>query len=193
MKMWCERHISLTYNLRLNIEHLPIINLNLQENRYVHYWYFCSLNIQVNNFDKMRKNQLSRFFLWRHFQDGRHITLFENMNLIYKCKLHVWPIFYTIFRDKDYDYAIKIEVKGHQTSLNVISRSQYHIRSRILIFEIIGPSNACTLASWAPLNWKKCRPCREDLVTVQCALWHVYFDNPLIPTCKTPVGLFFFC
>ena len=109
---------------------------------------------------------------------------------IYKYKLHVWPIFYTIFRVKNYDYVINIEIKGHQMSLNVISRSQYHIRSRILIFEIIGPSNTCTLASWAPLNWKKCRPCREDLVTVQCALWHVYFDNPLIPTCKTPVGFF---
>ena len=109
------------------------------------------------------------------------------IGFIYKYKLHVWPIFYTIFRVKNYDYVINIEIKGHQMSLNVISRSQYHIRSRILIFEIIGPSNSCTLASWAPLNWKKCRPCREDLVTVQCALWHVYFDNPLIPTCKTRV------
>ena len=137
------------FDIQFEIEHLPIINLNLQENRYVHYWYFCSLKIQVNNFNKMRKNQLSRFFLWRHFQDCRHITLIENRDFIYKYKLHVWPIFYTIFRDKDYDYAIKFEVKGHQTSLNVISRSQLHIKSRILILKMIGPSNTYTLAPWA--------------------------------------------
>ena len=116
---------------------------------------FCSLRIQISNLNKMRKNQLCRFVLWRHFQDGRHITLFQNRDFIYKYKLHVWPIFYTIFRDKDYDYAIKIWVKGHQTSLNVISRSQYHIKSRILILKLIGPLNTYTLVPWAPLNWKK--------------------------------------
>ena len=121
----------------------------------------------------MRKNQLCRFVLWRHFQDGRHITLFQNRDFIYKYKLHVWPIFYTIFRDKDYDYAIKIWVKGHQTSLNVISRSHYHIKSRILILKMIGPSNTYTLAPWAPLNWEKCClviPCA--MCPLPCLLWY---------------------
>ena len=72
---------------------------------------FCSLRIQLSNFNKMRKNQLCRFVLWRHYQDGRHsLLLFENRDLIYKYKLHVWPIFYTIFKDKDYVNVIKIEV-----------------------------------------------------------------------------------
>ena len=142
---------------------------------------FCSLRIQVNNFDKIRKNQLSRFFLWCHFQNCRHITLFQNRDFIYKYKLHVWPIFYTIFRDKDYDYAIKIWVEGHQTSLNVISRSQYHIKSRILILKLIGPLNTYTLVPWAPLNWKKCSLVRScAMCPLTCLLWYsadIYSQN----------------
>ena len=45
------------------------------------------------------------------------------IKFIYKYKVHVWPIFYTIFRVKNYDYVINIEIKGHQMSLNIISRS----------------------------------------------------------------------
>ena len=37
--------------------------------------------------------------------------------------LDVLPIFYTIFRGKNFDYAIKIEFECHERSLNVISRS----------------------------------------------------------------------
>ena len=93
------------------------------------------------------------FFLWRHRQHGRHFTSFENRDFICKYKLHVWPIFYTIFMGKDYDYALRIEVKSHQMSLNAISRSQCHKNSHSIVLNWIGPTNTYAELQNTPRNF----------------------------------------
>ena len=86
---------------------------------------FCFVRIQVKNYDKRREAAFFYDVIFKMAVISYHMKI----DLVHLCKykLHVWPIFYTIFRVKNYDYVINIEIKGHQMSLNVISRSQYHI------------------------------------------------------------------
>ena len=69
---------------------------------------FCLVRIQVKNYDKRREAAFFYDVIFKMAVISYHLKIY----LVHLCKykLYVWPIFYTIFRGKDYNCAIEIEI-----------------------------------------------------------------------------------